>query len=130
MYVESISRGLPNSKLVSYKEVTKSTDAENVAFMGTYVNGAGLNSTDRPAAVKVTQTNALKTRNITFNNCQFLGVPIGVYSRTSKHDGPCKVVETEPNSGLSSKSLISPFSLAVISSESARSMLCITIANS
>ena len=53
---------------------------ENVAFMGTYVNGAGLNSTDRPAAVKVTQTNALKTRNITFNNCQFLGVPIGVYS--------------------------------------------------
>ena len=53
---------------------------ENVAFMGTYVNGAGLNSTDRPAAVKVTQTNALKTRNITFNNCQFLGVPIGVYT--------------------------------------------------
>ena len=53
---------------------------ENVAFMGTYVNGAGLNSTDRPAAVKVTQTNALKTRNVTFNNCQFLGVPIGVYS--------------------------------------------------
>ena len=53
---------------------------ENVAFMGTYINGAGLNSTDRPAAVKVTQTNALKTRNITFNNCQFLGVPIGVYS--------------------------------------------------
>ena len=48
--------------------------------MGTYVNGAGLNSTDRPAAVKVTQTNALKTRNVTFNNCQFLGVPIGVYS--------------------------------------------------
>jgi len=53
---------------------------ENVAFMGTYTNGDGLNSTDRPAAVKVTQTNALKTRNITFNNCQFLGVPIGVYS--------------------------------------------------
>ena len=53
---------------------------ENVAFMGTYANGDGLNSTDRPAAVKVTQTNALKTRNITFNNCQFLGVPIGVYS--------------------------------------------------
>ena len=26
--------------------------------------------------------------------------PIGVYSRTSKHDGPCKLVETEPNSGL------------------------------
>jgi hypothetical protein len=53
---------------------------ENVAFMGTYTNGSGLNSSDRPAAVKVTQTNALKTRNITFNNCQFLGVPIGVYS--------------------------------------------------
>jgi hypothetical protein len=53
---------------------------ENVAFMGTYINGDGLNSTDRPAAVKVTQTNALKSRNITFNNCQFLGVPIGVYS--------------------------------------------------
>jgi|APSaa5957512493_1039668.scaffolds.fasta_scaffold00631_10 hypothetical protein len=53
---------------------------ENVAFMGTYVNGDGLNSTDRPAAVKVTQTNALKSRNITFNNCQFLGVPIGIYS--------------------------------------------------
>jgi hypothetical protein len=53
---------------------------ENVAFMGTYTNGDGLNSTDRPAAVKVTQTNALKTRNITFNNCQFLGVPIGIYS--------------------------------------------------
>jgi len=53
---------------------------ENVAFMGTYTNGSGLNSTDRPSAVKVTQTNALKTRNITFNNCQFLGVPIGVYS--------------------------------------------------
>ena len=53
---------------------------DNVAFMSTYINGDGLNSTDRPAAVKVTQTNALKTRNITFNNCQFLGVPIGVYS--------------------------------------------------
>jgi len=26
--------------------------------------------------------------------------PIGVYSRTSRHDGPCKLVETEPNSGL------------------------------
>ena len=26
--------------------------------------------------------------------------PIGVYSRTDKHDGPCKLVETEPNSGL------------------------------
>ena len=26
--------------------------------------------------------------------------PIGIYSRTSKHDGPCKLVETEPNSGL------------------------------
>jgi len=53
---------------------------ENVAFMGTYINGTGLNSADRPSAVKVTQTNALKSRNITFNNCQFLGVPIGVYS--------------------------------------------------
>lgn len=26
--------------------------------------------------------------------------PIGVYTRTSRHDGPCKLVETEPNSGL------------------------------
>jgi len=26
--------------------------------------------------------------------------PIGAYSRTSKHGGPCKLVETEPNSGL------------------------------
>ena len=26
--------------------------------------------------------------------------PIGAYSRTSKHDGPCKLVETEPDSGL------------------------------
>ena len=26
--------------------------------------------------------------------------PIGAYSRTSKHYGPCKLVETEPNSGL------------------------------
>ena len=26
--------------------------------------------------------------------------PIGAYSRTSRHDGPCKLVETEPDSGL------------------------------
>ena len=26
--------------------------------------------------------------------------PIGVYTKTSRHDGPCKFVETEPNSGL------------------------------
>ena len=40
-YVESISRGLPNSKLVSYKEVTNSTDAEKVAFMG-FLRGGNL----------------------------------------------------------------------------------------
>ena len=40
-YVESISRGLPNSKLVSYKEVTSSTDAEKVAFMG-FLRGGNL----------------------------------------------------------------------------------------
>ena len=59
---------------------------EDVAFYGAYTNQYGLPSplvpdrNDRPAAIKVTQTNALKTRNITFRNCQFLGVPIGVYS--------------------------------------------------
>ena len=53
---------------------------EDVAFYSTYANTNGLNTSDRPAAVKVTQTLALKTRNITFRNCQFLGVPIGVYS--------------------------------------------------
>ena len=40
-YVESISRGLSNSKLVSHKEVTNSTDAEKVAFMG-FLRGGNL----------------------------------------------------------------------------------------
>ena len=35
-YVESISRGLPNSKLVSHKEVTNSTDAEKVRLWDFY----------------------------------------------------------------------------------------------
>jgi len=40
-YVESISRGLPNSKLVSYKEAINSTDAEKVSFMG-FLRGGNL----------------------------------------------------------------------------------------
>jgi hypothetical protein len=40
-YVENISRGLPNSKLVSYEEAINSTDAEKVAFMG-FLRGGNL----------------------------------------------------------------------------------------
>ena len=40
-YIESISRGLPNSKLVSYKEAINSTDAEKVSFMG-FLRGGNL----------------------------------------------------------------------------------------
>jgi hypothetical protein len=40
-YVESISRSLPNSKLVSYKEAVTSTDAKKVAFMG-FLRGGNL----------------------------------------------------------------------------------------
>ena len=40
-YVESISRSLPNSKLVSYKEAINSTNAEKVAFMG-FLRGGNL----------------------------------------------------------------------------------------
>ena len=40
-YVENISKGLPNSKLVSYEEAINSTDAEKVAFMG-FLRGGNL----------------------------------------------------------------------------------------
>ena len=53
---------------------------EDVAFAGTYNSGDGLNSSDRPAGFNISETLALRTRNLVFNACSFQGVPLGVYS--------------------------------------------------
>jgi len=53
---------------------------EDVAFVGTYNSTDGLNSSDRPAGFNISETLALRTRNLVFNACSFQGVPLGVYS--------------------------------------------------
>lgn len=53
---------------------------DDVAFVGTYTSTSGLSGSDRPAGFKISQTPALKTRNVVFHGCSFQGVPIGVYS--------------------------------------------------
>ena len=53
---------------------------DDVAFVGTYTSGDGLSSSDRPAGFKISETLALRTRNIVFHSCSFLGVPLGVYT--------------------------------------------------
>ncbi len=51
---------------------------EDVAFQGVYTQTSGI--TNRPAGFKISQTPALRTRNLVFNSCAFQGVPIGVYA--------------------------------------------------
>lgn len=51
---------------------------EDVTFSGTFSSGDGLSN--RPSAIQLSETPALRTRNIIFRNCTFQSVPLGVYS--------------------------------------------------
>jgi hypothetical protein len=52
----------------------------DVGFCGAYDNGDGLPGSTRPAGVLLSQTSASPTENLTFQNCCFKDVHIGIYA--------------------------------------------------